>query len=68
MRLLKDFFTKNNIIVFFATLLSFFHMFSNYKRRALKFREDWSNFQPVNFDIWPFREILDNVGTKTTAA
>ena len=31
----------------------------NPKRRALKFCEDLSNFQPVNSDLRPFREFLD---------
>ena len=39
----------------------FFWIFSKRKRRALKFCEDLSNFQPVNSDLRPFGEKKDNV-------
>ena len=42
--------------------------FFQLKRRALKFREDWSKREPVKSDILPFGAILDKVGTKTTPA
>ena len=53
---------------FFSTILSFSHLFSNQKRRAFKFCEDLSNFQPVNSDLRPFGAFLDDVRTKTNPA
>ena len=50
----KTFLKKNDIFAFVSTILSFFHILSNRKRRALKFCEDLSNFQPVNSDLRPF--------------
>ena len=38
------------------------------KKRALKFCEHLSNFQPVKSDLRQFRAFLDDVGTKTTHA
>ena len=38
------------------------------KQRALTFCEDLSKFQPVNSDLKPFREFLDDVRTQTTPA
>ena len=64
----QRFFTKNYMFVFVSIMFGFFHIFSNSKRRALKFREDWSNFQPVNSDLRPFRAFLDADGTKTAPA
>ena len=56
---------RKHISVFFCfdhTVI--FHIFLESKRRALKFREDWSMHQPVNSDLRLFRAILDDVGTK----
>ena len=61
-------FMKNDMLVFLLSILSFFHMCSNLKKRALKFREDWSTFQFVNSDLRPSRAFLDDVGTKTNPA
>ena len=61
-------FTQKRFFCVFSTILQFFHTFSNQKRRALKFCEDVSNFQPVNSDLRPFRGFSDDVGTKTTPA
>ena len=49
--LLKDFGERKRECCFFFDHVIFLHIFRNRKRHALKFGEDLSNFQPVNFDL-----------------
>ena len=60
------FFEKNDV-VFFRQYCQFPQTIE-LKKRALTFHEEWSNIQPVNSDLRPFRLFLDDVGTKTTPA
>ena len=48
-------FTKNYIVVFLFDHIIISPHFSKQTKRALKFCEDLSKFQPVNSDLRPFR-------------
>ena len=68
MQLLKDLFHENpHVCGVLDYIVTFPHVFE-FKKRALKIREDWSKNQPVNSDVKPFRASLHDVGTKTTPA
>ena len=63
------FFKKfKHILIMLDLFYMFWMILSNQKRSALKNNTDLSIFQPVSFDLRPFRKKTDDVCMKSTIA